>query len=429
MNPFRLFKPNIEKMEKKGDIEGMMKAMDYPNAGVCIGAQEALIRIGEPAVETLIRALKDQERAQVRYNAITVLGWIEGKRAVGPLIQALKDESSSVRQLAARVLGEKGDSRAVEPLIQALKDENTDARNAAERALKAIVDARAVEPLIQALRDEDLLFRFYVKWVLVEIRDAKAVEPLIQALKDEDTAVREAAAEALGAIGDAKAVEPLIQALKDEDTAVRKTAAGALGAIGEVRAVEPLIQALKDEDRDVRKTAAGALGELGTAEAVEPLKRALKDTDGSVRKAAKDALKKMGVETHEKGIQTLEELCTEMGILDPMAYVNRAVEELKPHGADASRALAELIGELLDCRSPKITLVLMAAEQLHPTPELIEAVRSVKSARGLVRQPTRGRFSPEIAGRGQVGWTDGTEDRIRRFAAQVLEKLTRENAQ
>ena len=148
-----------------------------------------------------------------------------------------------------------------------------------------------------------------------------------------------------------------------------------------------------------------------------------------MRKAAKDALKKMGVETHEKGIQTLEELCTEMGILDPMAYVNRAVEELKPHGADASRALAELIGELLDCRSPKITLVLMAAEQLHPTPELIEAVRSVKSARGLVRQPTRGRFSPEIAGRGQVGWTDGTEDRIRRFAAQVLEKLTGKNAQ
>jgi len=305
MNPFRLFKPNIEKMEKKGDIEGMMKAMDYPNAGVCIGAQEALIRIGEPAVETLIRALKDQERAQVRYNAITVLGWIEGKRAVGPLIQALKDESSSVRQLAARVLGEKGDSRAVEPLIQALKD---------------------------------------------------------------------------------------------EDTAVRKTAAG-------------------------------ALGELGTAEAVEPLKRALQDTNGYVQKAAKVALKKMGVETHEKGIQTLEELCTEMGILDPMAYVNRAVEELKPHGADASRALAELIGELLDCRSPKITLVLMAAEQLQPTPELIEAVHSVKSARGLVRQPTQGRFSPEIAGRGQVGWTDGTEDRIRRFAAQVLEKLTRENAQ
>lgn len=367
MNPFRLFKPNIEKMEKKGDIEGLMKAMDYPNAGVCIGAQEALIKIGEPAVETLIRALKDQERAQVRYNAITVLGWIEGKRAVGPLIQALKDESSSVRQLAARVLGEKGDSRAVEPLIQALKDENTDARNAAERALKAIVDARAVEPLIQALRDEDLLFRFYVKWVLVEIRDAKAVEPLIQALKDENTAVR--------------------------------------------------------------KAAAGALGELGTAEAVEPLKRALQDTNGYVQKAAKVALKKMGVETHEKGIQTLEELCTEMGILDPMAYVNRAVEELKPHGADASRALAELIGELLDCRSPKITLVLMAAEQLQSTPELIEAVRSVKSARGLVRQPTQGRFSPEIAGRGQVGWTDGTEDRIRRFAAQVLEKLTGENAQ
>ena len=124
-----------------------------------------------------------------------------------------------------------------------------------------------------------------------------------------------------------------------------------------------------------------------------------------------------------KGIQTLEKLCAGK-VLYEMDFINRAVEELKPQGANASRALAKLIGELLDCRSPKLELILTVAEQLEPTPELIEAVRSVSSAPSLAPQPTRSRFWPEIVGGGRVGWTDGTANRIKRNAAQALEKLT-----
>jgi HEAT repeat protein len=62
----------------------------------------ALARIGEPAVEPLIDALKD-ENSEVRESATEALARI-GKPAVEPLTEALKDENSEVHRLAAKSL-------------------------------------------------------------------------------------------------------------------------------------------------------------------------------------------------------------------------------------------------------------------------------------------------------------------------------------
>ena len=70
-------------------------------------------------------------------------------------VEALNDESPSVREAAVEVLGGIGDTKAVEALIQALNDENWSVREAAAEALGEIGDARAVEALSQALNDED----------------------------------------------------------------------------------------------------------------------------------------------------------------------------------------------------------------------------------------------------------------------------------
>jgi len=159
-----LFKPNVEKMEKNKDVNG------------------------------LIKALKDKD---VRAGAVVALGKI-GKPAVEPLIQALKDKESSVRSGAAAALGGTGDARAVEPLIQALKDKDLTVHDAAYPALVRI-GKPAVEPLIQALKDKGGGVRWEAAEALGEIGDARAVEPLIQALKDEmwDFQLRAIAKEAL----------------------------------------------------------------------------------------------------------------------------------------------------------------------------------------------------------------------------------------
>lgn len=121
-----------------------------------------------------------------------------GKPAVEPLIAALKDEDSRIG--ASWALREMKDPHTVEPLIVALKDEDLVVREKAALALGEIKDPRAVEPLIVALKGEDWIVMKAV-WALGEIKDPHAVEPLILILKDnKDWAVRKEAAQSLGKI-------------------------------------------------------------------------------------------------------------------------------------------------------------------------------------------------------------------------------------
>lgn len=195
--------------------------------------------------------------------SIPNIGKLKGRRDVEGLIKALGHKVERVRAHAAEALGEIKDKRAVEPLIEALKDEGV--RNSATTALGRIEDKRALEPLIKVLREDPNKFvRGSAAYALGRIKDKKAVEPLMEALLDKDSYVRKGAAVALGNIGDKKSVEPLIRTLEDEDPYVRSSAALALGKIGDERVVELLKKILEDKYENVR-----------------------------VRKAAKEALKKL----------------------------------------------------------------------------------------------------------------------------------------
>jgi len=208
----------------------------------------------ERVVEQLIQALKDENR-YVREEAAMALGEIGDKRAVEPLINALKDEDSDVRMEAAEALDQMG----WKPGYVTEKAYYLVAKKEWDEAVK--LGEPAVEPLINALKDEASSVRWEAAGALGEIGDERAVEPLINALKDEDSDVRWKAAEALVKIGE-PAVEPLIHALKDEDSDVRAAAAMALGKIGDERAVVPLTEALEDESYQVREAAKKALADI-----------------------------------------------------------------------------------------------------------------------------------------------------------------------
>ena len=86
---------------------------------------KTLGEIGEPAVEPLIKLLRDEDD-YVNYYAAKALGKIGDARAVEPIIRALSDDDWKVRRSAAEALGKIGALRAIEPLITALDDrENT----------------------------------------------------------------------------------------------------------------------------------------------------------------------------------------------------------------------------------------------------------------------------------------------------------------
>jgi len=316
------FKPNIEKMEAKGDVEGLTKALTDKDSGVRKEAAEALERLGwkprddiekvyyliakrewddlaglgGPAVESLIQALKDEDQ-DVRTGAAEALRKIR-EPAVDPLIKALKDEKSDVQGVVAECLGEIGDARAVEPLIEVLmkgwgvwsieEDGALVPSGGIDKGL-SLIGERAVEPLIQALKDKNPSLRARATLILGAIRDARAVEPIIEAMKGGDKEIVFNANMALRSMGE-PAIEPLI---KDENWHVRQAAATALVVTGDARAVEPLIEALKDEEFRVRATVAWSLAEIGDARAVEPLTQALKDEESYVREAAEAALDKI----------------------------------------------------------------------------------------------------------------------------------------
>lgn len=134
--------------------------------------EEAARKLGElkdpSAVGPLIVILKKDKDRNVRWNAEDALVNI-GSPAVEPLIKMLNDDSWRVRRRAVRTLGKIRDPRAIEPLVASMKtDEDCYVRKSAAKAIGDINDPRAGEILIPALKSRDLeviegAYRFFIR--------------------------------------------------------------------------------------------------------------------------------------------------------------------------------------------------------------------------------------------------------------------------
>jgi HEAT repeat protein len=162
----------------------------------------------DEGVEALIRRLRSPEvDADAQADAAFSLGQIGDPRAVGPLIDALRDEDTIVRAEAAGALGGLGDRAAVDPLIRALYDAHWEVRSNAALSLGALGDSRAAPHLIDALRDPNDEVRFWAARAAGDLGDPAAL-PALRAMQTGDPgqtpegAVRDAAAQAIAQIGE-----------------------------------------------------------------------------------------------------------------------------------------------------------------------------------------------------------------------------------
>jgi HEAT repeat protein len=258
------FKPNIEKLQSRRDVQSLIMALQYKEPTVRRAAAEVLGRIGDPC-------------------------------AVSSLLKAVKDDNQDVRSEAASALGKIGDPCSVEALIKLIDHKDKQVRHKTVESLVKIC-ASSVEPLIVALEDKTNGPRVLcsVISILGRIGDVRAIAPLIAALKNHSQDVRQAAAEALGDLGEPRTAEPIIEALDHEHSYSCLVTGEALKKIGDPRAVELLIRALENGDCDVAWRAASALGKIGDPSGVEPLIKALDQGDGFLCLMAAEALGKIG---------------------------------------------------------------------------------------------------------------------------------------
>ena len=284
-----------------------------------------LVVLGPPAVGPLIEALKD-EHPVVRYCAAMALDALGDARAIEPLAGALNKENASVRRAAALGLARLGDSRGIELVIKTLGD--TAYAGSAAHALVALGDPRGFEPLVAALREGDANLGMCAADALGELKDPRAVGPLMETFRRSyPPGLHSSAANALAKLGPA-ACAPLVSALKDWDWRVRISAAEALGKLGDKRAVQPLLAALKDERSDVRAQAAMALGKLRDPQAFDALVAATR-SDYVVQCGAVTALGDLG---DPRAIEVLERLLADEKEGSAVAAAKIALQKLRSKG-------------------------------------------------------------------------------------------------
>ncbi len=258
-------------------------------------AAQALSEIGEPAVESLLALLKDED-AIVRAYSAGALGATRSERAVAPLIDLLNDGDSYVRRTAAEALGRIGSAQAVQPLVEALEDPTRDMARAAVLALGRIKHPDVLPLLIEALRNPAWKATSAAVQVLGEMGAQEAVGPLIRCFEDMPDCPYHLVGEALWKLNSERAVDAWIAGLKKGSSWYPRAAcATQLGEHKLDKGLLPLQEALQDESPQVRRAVVWALMEFRSEETREALQGALKDTDLEVRLYAREALKKMSL--------------------------------------------------------------------------------------------------------------------------------------
>lgn len=218
-------------------IEPLIKLLKDQDASVRDAAEIALKEFGESAVESLISKLNKEEDPSLRKRIIDLLAALKASKAIGPLIDALKDKEAHLTIAAARALSEIGDSQAIEPIFETFERLDSERKKVWDQDKAKVYEslvAKVFESLIKAsLSDIPSLFKI---------------------LQDKPSQLRIDTIYALGKAGDNRAVSSLIAILQeDKELEVRKAAATALGRIGDPSAIGPLEEVQKEEINFMKK--------------------------------------------------------------------------------------------------------------------------------------------------------------------------------
>ena len=183
-------------------VVGLLDSLADPeNAGKRNSATEALMRIGEAAIEPIVRRLRTEEDLDVRLSLVNLLGDLRSKEGFDILLELLETEADI--NLASSIVSSLGKYR----------------------------DASALPRLIRVLRQrEDLWLKFHVVEALGEIGDRAALPSILPLYAEKS--LRKPVLEAIGKIADVGTVNFLLRIIAEEEK-LNLTALRALVRIAE----------------------------------------------------------------------------------------------------------------------------------------------------------------------------------------------------
>lgn len=168
----------------------------------------------EQAIPYLLIALHDSFWWYEREAGVdALLDAIEsiGQPAVESLLEALKDPEGAIRRFAARLLGRIRDPRAIEPLGMALYDMHFEVGQAAAESLAGFGEA-GLRVLGEALKHPEAWLRQHAVFGLTLSGDKRIVPVLLNMLADPEREVVKQVIQSLGKLKDQRAL-PALQAI------------------------------------------------------------------------------------------------------------------------------------------------------------------------------------------------------------------------
>lgn len=237
---------------------------------------------------TLLRGIADPDR-DVRQESALALGEIADEETVDAVLAQLWIEQDFfVRETLTWTTVRIGES-AIDPVLKVLASSNdSEVKLQALHVLSKIAAPSTLADITPFVRDADPEVAAKARWALSRIGDERSVPLLVEHLGIGDAGTQNALTDVLASFGSA-AVPVMMDALVHERLDVRRHAAEVLGHVGSPdadRATSALGSAAGGQDVDVAISALMALGSLDNEQASTEIQRATLAQDPRVRGVA-----------------------------------------------------------------------------------------------------------------------------------------------
>jgi HEAT repeat protein len=264
-------------------FDALVQVLRSENSSVRQWSAQLLRSRGEPAVQHLCKALRNDPYFAVRHDAARSLGWTFSPRAVPALIEALQDEHLQVRRSALLALTYLRDKRAVEPVIAAIESDTSGELSELSTVALLRTDFDAARKILLRIAEKEAdrnLRSFYLRKAQSESPPQYPYWPphllhIHQLTKDVQTLAGEQFGE-----------QEIQQLLAHIDSPDARVSGHCISALGQMRAVSAIPEIIELLERKPLWFGYGSLAKMATPEAVRYIAKAVRSEDLKTRKAA-----------------------------------------------------------------------------------------------------------------------------------------------